>query len=168
MARKPVKPRKPVKATSETKGSRNKTRNAHTENSDWTLYALVGFADMSGVQTTITVATPAGFITGLVIGTAEYYRRTADVWDAGWKGEGKTPETSPGQIWRKMYERFEARREEQLEEGEERGEAGFIHIADARIVSGASTIPQGSGLLWRGRLSEVIGYSLGSLGPALR
>jgi hypothetical protein len=42
----------------------------------------------------------------------------------------------------------------------------FIHLADTRITSGGSTIPQGEyGVYWRGKLESVDGFFLRNLVP---
>ncbi|MBV9774376.1 MAG: hypothetical protein JO040_10525, partial [Gemmatimonadetes bacterium] len=42
-------------------------------------------------------------------------------------------------------------------------EPEFIHLADARYVTGNGRVPAQAGMLWRGRLSEVGGFSVGTV-----
>jgi hypothetical protein len=39
----------------------------------------------------------------------------------------------------------------------------FIHLKEARLFSAGQTLQPGNGILWRGRLSEVNGWCLGSM-----
>lgn len=46
----------------------------------------------------------------------------------------------------------------------EEADLDFIHLKDARIFLGATVIPSGNGIWWRGRVEDVQGYSVGVLG----
>jgi hypothetical protein len=39
----------------------------------------------------------------------------------------------------------------------------FIHVKEARFFSGSQALPKGKGLWWRGRISEISGFSFGRL-----
>lgn len=39
----------------------------------------------------------------------------------------------------------------------------FIHLKDAKFFVGSSTIPTDNGLLWRGRIASVSGFTIGSI-----
>lgn len=40
----------------------------------------------------------------------------------------------------------------------------FIHLRDGRYVFGDRLVPDHTGVLWRGRVADVTGYSVGTLG----
>lgn len=45
-------------------------------------------------------------------------------------------------------------------------EPGFVHLRDAKLWGlKGETLPTDTGMLWRGRLSEVSGFVLGTIGP---
>jgi hypothetical protein len=45
-------------------------------------------------------------------------------------------------------------------------ETHFIHLRDAKIMTPAGSMPTGDGWFWRGRLADVSGWMLGSLGTS--
>jgi hypothetical protein len=53
-----------------------------------------------------------------------------------------------------------------LSESSQSFPCAFIHLAETRITSGGSTIPQGEyGVYWRGKLESIDGFFLGNLVP---
>jgi hypothetical protein len=63
--------------------------------------------------------------------------------------------------WREQDEQWAA---EDDEDQAEPPYSTFIHLVDARVVTSAGFMPNGGrGAFWRGRLSEVQGWSLGTM-----
>lgn len=115
-------------------------------NQDWFLASLVGFANRRIANIGVTLWVPGGIISGVIISHSDYleeFKRlvlqgvpAADV-------EAAEPESQP--------------------EAEERSaaEPQFINLRNATITLDGQQVIRG--LLWRGRLSEVGGFSLGQL-----
>lgn len=125
---------------------------------DWHLQLLVEDANDFGVEVAITLFVAGGVITGVLTSGRVYFDRFADRFAAGWPDEGRAElrasMATPGDVYPR------------LEPGEKspRRPAQFIHLRDAQLVTAQGNLPaSGEGLLWRGRLTAVSGYSLGML-----
>jgi hypothetical protein len=42
----------------------------------------------------------------------------------------------------------------------------FVHLVNARFVSGGTLVPTGDSIMWRGCIKDISGWSLGSFGSA--
>ena len=51
-----------------------------------------------------------------------------------------------------------------LESYDSAGVPRFFHMKNARLISGTILVPTNMGMLWRGRISDVSGFSMGALG----
>lgn len=54
--------------------------------------------------------------------------------------------------------------EQDADDDDQKQPPEFIHLRDARIISGTQVTPTNDGIWWRGRISEVDGWFLGTLG----
>ncbi|MEL7074909.1 MAG: gas vesicle accessory protein GvpU [Cyanobacteria bacterium J06629_2] len=54
---------------------------------------------------------------------------------------------------------------DKLSEKEKKPFPNYIHLKNARFFPGGNCTPNNKGVLWRGRLSEVDGFSIGNLSP---
>jgi hypothetical protein len=93
----------------------------------------------------LTVVLGGVVITGRLIPPAEYFKAAS----------GNDPE-------------FSASIDEDLQKGRKRPRRKqyrpeFFHLADAQIVTGTALIPTDAGMLWRGRVDDVAGFSLNRL-----
>lgn len=131
---------------------------------DWLLEEAVELANkIEGFSLAITLAVPGGVVTGTLIGAKEYYTRYGALWGEGLGGEaGRTVEEHWVQFGKDTHELFAS----EHPETSPLPPPQYIHLRDARYVIGTSIVPDTAGLLWRGRLSEVVGFSLGTLGRA--
>jgi hypothetical protein len=99
----------------------------------------------------VTLATPGGIITSDLISVSRYFELVAG-------GVFDVPE-------------FQQRIKEEVAAMEGSGKEKVpvsalqhYHLADARFVTGAGLVPTvGEGMLWRGRIQEVSGFSMKSL-----
>ena len=108
----------------------------------------------------LTLFVPGAVISGVLIGIKEYYARYGLQWrqvlgdnDAGNALEAK---------WRKFGEDAFAT----IAAEEEKTDVApvlpsYIHLRDARIILGSAVVPVNEGLLWRGRIGAVAGFSVG-------
>ena len=126
---------------------------------DWHLQLLVEDANDFGVEVPITLFVAGGVITGVLTSGKVYFDRFADRFAAGWPEEGRAEirasMATPGDVYPRL---------EPGEKSPRKRPAQFIHLRDAQLVTPQGNLPTiGEGLLWRGRLTHVSGYSLGHL-----
>ncbi|WP_410001495.1 gas vesicle accessory protein GvpU [Rhizobium leguminosarum] len=126
---------------------------------DWLLQDLVSLANRTGMTIGITLHIGGSIISGLLIGGGQYFRQFAETFAAGF------PEGDFASGMRSAYERHA----KLYEDTDDDSLPSYIHLADARVFepSGRS-IPSESGTLWRGRISSVAGFHIGSLSVTRR
>ncbi|MBC3492705.1 gas vesicle accessory protein GvpU [Pseudomonas taiwanensis] len=115
---------------------------------DQFLEALLSIVHNNQVTFSITLTTPGGLIRGTLISTKEYFDRFAEAFASAWPGENREVLRTGLSQW-----------------GEERFMEGdvdaFIHLKDAHFLNGDGSYTKNSEVLWRGRVADVSGYSLG-------
>lgn len=122
---------------------------------DWFLRSLVDLVDGAGISFGVTLNVGGTVLTGQLISGGEYFRGfAAEFGDAA----GDTPfGHSMREVLAKPAEQFE-------DVPEEHPLPAFIHLKDARMFLGSGpAMPTSRGVWWRGRISEVQGFVLGSL-----
>lgn len=116
---------------------------------------LVALAEVArhkdGFELGITVNVPGGTVTGIMIGPRAWLRIL------GASGEGPAHE---------FLRSLAGGMNEILENAGAEVTTQFLHLRDAQYVSGGRFTPTNAGLLWRGRLGEITGFSIGTLTPA--
>lgn len=126
------------------------------DGADFLLRLFVQVAQESaGYEIGITLTVRGVVMTGVLVGR--------DVWAeelAVLTGAGSVPQTT-GSVVGEIVQRA-VQVPKQASDGE--GRYGYIHLRDARIMAGPASLPTTGGMLWRGRLSEVSGWSIGTLG----
>ncbi|MGR4041523.1 gas vesicle accessory protein GvpU [Pseudomonas sp. 910_21] len=115
------------------------------------LATLVKSVHENSLSFGITLITQGGVISGQMISTKEYFEDFANSIADAWPG-GPSEDVRSG---------FAAWSEFRKKDDDEHDE--FIHLKNARYVYGNQLTPNGKiGILWRGKLSEVTGFSLGA------
>ncbi|MBV2132052.1 hypothetical protein KRX52_04475 [Pseudomonas sp. MAP12] len=117
------------------------------EGRDWLLQNFV-IAAKTDIETPITLFTSSGVVTGRIISGRKYIELLREL-----LGFGAAPSGME-----------EVTQNDDAASPEDKGPY-FIHLRDAAIVSGVSFTPTEGGLLWRGKLSDVAGFSIGRLEP---
>ena len=119
---------------------------------DWQLQHLVDLANSKGLEAGLTLTVKGTIITGTLIGGGKYFELFAELIGAGWPGTAEEKEAIRSAFAQpaKLYEE-----PEQLL-------TSYIHLKNAKIVYSSNFVPS-SGMLWRGRLDEISGFSLGLL-----
>jgi hypothetical protein len=122
---------------------------------DWYLQNLVIMANTKGVEMGITVILGGTVVTGLLISGKTYFEAFGALFANAWNSDedGKKAIQDAMSEPAKMY-------------GPDKGDpAGpsFIHLKDAFVRTPSGSLVN-QGALWRGRLSEVSGFMLGSIG----
>lgn len=116
---------------------------------DWFLAMLVGFANEYQTAQSITLFVEGAVVTGKLIGGREYFTRLAETM-AG------TPD-----LFAKISDAFYPAGED-TEKPDVR--LSFIHLKDARVYQSGVQLPQNyKGLVWRGRLEAVSGFTIGEM-----
>jgi hypothetical protein len=111
-----------------------------------TLNATVNSHDLSFG---ITLVVGGGVVTGTLISSKSFFEGFADSIATAWPG-------GPNEDVREGFAQWGQPETATLHED-------FIHLKDARYVSGKDIVPStGIGMLWRGSVDSVNGFSLGS------
>ncbi|MDH1869974.1 hypothetical protein N5D83_24610 [Pseudomonas chengduensis] len=121
---------------------------------DWFLEEQVRMVNTHSITFGITLSTPAGMITGQLISAKEYFKLYAESFSASFPGDTK-------ESIREFYERYGQQPE--AKEDEEEMPYQFLHLKGARLCTPSGMTPTGEGLLWRGTIASVSGFSLGEL-----
>lgn len=114
---------------------------------DWMLQNMVLHAG-SGVEMGVTLTFHGMIISGNVISGRRYAELLGEQGDVIGIGD---------------YYRDYAEPLSNIDAGEGEG-PHFIHLRDARMVVGGTVLPTSGSMLWRGKLSEVVGHIVGVLG----
>jgi len=126
---------------------------------DALLFALVSLANLNeGISMTITLTVPGGVVSGMLIQNERWLREVAQVIaDATGDAEGLAGVVRD---WHSVLDELD----DDLDAGSVTSRpAGYVHLADARVYVGGAGMPN-DGTHWRGRLRDVTGWSLGTLG----
>lgn len=113
---------------------------------DWYLQALVSIVDSLPVEMGITLVIGGSVVSGTLIGRKKFFeflsREFSEAWplDKARFRDAMTPE-DPGTE-------------------DDPALTQYLHLADARIISPGGTIPANRGVLWRGKINAVSGFSL--------
>lgn len=131
------------------------------EGRDWMLAWIIGHAEVFGVEFGVTLSVGGSLIAGTVIGGRKYLEQLAD--DVR-KATGTTQDFAEQlgnnfSQWSGLYP-------------EPNGgtsilelKPAYIHLKDARVIqSNGNHLPR-NGMLWRGKVKSVDGFTLGHMQP---
>mgnify|MGYP003635604363 CR=1 FL=1 len=124
---------------------------------DWFLQDLVGMVNNSNLTIGLTIVTHGFLVSGTLIGGKQYFIGFGEEMDTG------IGETDNGKTIRENFEKIgtEIYSEEKQKKD---GNPTFIHFKEAKFFHpNGNPIPGNRGVWWRGRISEVSGFSLGTL-----
>lgn len=129
----------------------------HGVGSDWFLRTLVNIVNGGELQFGVTLLSEGVVVSGVLIGGATYFKLWAKEFADAVPGdsEGKAEVEAAFAQHADTY-------------GPERSADGppveYIHLRDARFCApGQNPMPSNRGVLWRGRLNAVSGFTLGQL-----
>jgi hypothetical protein len=128
---------------------------AMREQEDMLLQMLVAIADTQDVAIGITIYTGAGTITGQLIGGKKYFDTFAEQMSSGFKQIGVSDVTAKA-----MREQLAQPGESFYGDKADKTKPVYLHLKNARYLSGG-TAYESAGALWRGRISNVQGFTLG-------
>jgi hypothetical protein len=129
----------------------------HDRSVDWFLQILVSLANHGSLEMSITLVLGGSVVSGTLISGKKYFDMFSSSFSAAWPGEDKE---EIRQSFAKYGTIFD-----QEDEQEQMPQPQYIHLADARFPSPNGNMPTNSGVLWRGRINAISGFSLGELTP---
>lgn len=127
---------------------------------DVTLTALREVAE-SGSSVPVTLSISGSVVTGMLISGQRYFEQIADRMERAQPSKGaneKVVEIVDG--WRMLAKEL-ASLTPHSEQARAAGD--HLHVEGAKLISGARTFPA-EGMLWRIRVSDVSGWSIGAYG----
>lgn len=128
---------------------------------DWFLQSLVSYADNWGVETAITLQVSGLLVSGVVMPAAKYLDEIAVAYRDSCKANPEIGKRLSLLIasYKTLVEPPEGADEEPFPQ--------FIHLRDTRFFTpGKKLVPASGSTLWRGRIAEVGGFTLGALTTA--
>lgn len=108
----------------------------------------------------ITLFTSAGVVTGSLISRKKYFEKFGQSFKSGFD------QSFPDTDWQYIADSFAAKGTEgdDLPEGDEyECPPQFVHLDGASLLSGDGSLIMKSGILWRGKLQAVTGFTLGTI-----
>jgi len=122
---------------------------------DWLLQNLVSNVNDLKFNQGITLWTNTGVISGVLIPASKYCDLYIEDFLRRFTPEAaaKTEAFMRGDLLGRYYN----------ESDKDSGNIAFIHLFDAKLFMPNGFMPSNEGVLWRGRLSQVTGFSLGTL-----
>lgn len=125
---------------------------------DWYLQRLVALANETGLEIGITLTVGGGVVSGTLISGKKYFEKFAKEFSAAWPGEGKQDIESSFSKFGAIYDKSESEQDKPANPSPQ-----YIHLADARVFHGREMLPSSVGVMWRGKINAISGFSLGSL-----
>lgn len=138
---------------------------AYKSDRDWFLQDVIRLANL-GLGIGITVIAEGAVISGTLIGGKQFFEElAAEMGKASYAGnDGAEMLKMIGESWAANGLRYV--KPEGAADDWAPAAPGFIHIKNARIYSpGQSGMPSNRGVLWRGKLNAISGFSIGSFDP---
>jgi hypothetical protein len=124
---------------------------------DWYLQLLVSICNRSGLEIGITLTVGGSVVSGMLVGGKKYFETFAKQFSDAWPGTDKEVLRSALAQSASLYDHATDDRDKSASPPVQ-----YIHLANARIFHGHQVLPN-SGVLWRGKINAVSGFSLGSL-----
>ena len=131
------------------------------DDKDWFLQRLVNIVNSGGVNFGITLNVSGFLVSGNLIGGKEYFEGcSADFASGLASGE------SAGIVKKTIAEFIASGGDIYTSDEDEKRQISpsYVHLRNAKFYNtNGNPIPSNRGVLWRGRISEVSGFALGSL-----
>jgi hypothetical protein len=121
---------------------------------DWFLQKLVSIVNDSPMQVGVTLTVGGGMVSGTLISATTYFAEFGKVFGDAMPGGGDGIEKSIRQL---------GEAQQGIEEDAERAPPQFIHLKDAKLFTPSGSTPSNQGVLWRGTIASINGFTLGSM-----
>lgn len=132
------------------------------EGVDWFLANLVGYADANGLRQGLTLTVGGTIVTGMLIGGRVYFDELKKQMAAS--GRGEAPE-SAANILAEEYGRYaDIYPLPDGSTGAWEAKPVYIHLKDACFIDMRGNKLPSNGMLWRGKLAHVSGFTVGLSG----
>jgi len=132
-----------------------KTSAIQTGNNDWFLALFIDMANKNDFELGITLTSHGFLVSGILIGGQKYFDGIAEEFASAFNDAEGLKETF-SDMGKKVYDK--------PKNDEPANPPTFIHLKDAKFFHpNGQPIPANRGVWWRGRLSEISGFSLGNL-----
>lgn len=135
------------------------------DGTDWSLAWIISNAEKTGLAPALTLFVGGTLISGQLITAHDYFTQLEKV-AMNATINGVTDEDALNTFQKAIAMSFGSSFNVLFPEtGSEKaggGSYGYIHLKNAKVISPAGSIPN-QGLLWRGKLAAVDGFSIGEL-----
>ncbi|MFD1383871.1 gas vesicle accessory protein GvpU [Rhodanobacter aciditrophus] len=130
------------------------TEVVNVDDKDWFLQDLIEIANSGKMSFDITLTVGGFLVSGTLIGGKEYFQGFGEEFSFGLKGEAAE----------KVKAAFSKNGDVYANKSEPALAPSYIHLKNAHFFHTSGTpVPENRGVWWRGRISEVSGFSLGAL-----
>lgn len=123
---------------------------------DWLLQWFVGVAGQANLEMGITLSVRGHLVSGLLISPQTYFALLAEQFAQPFADAG----SSDADGIRALVRGFD-----ESSGKEDDPAAQYIHVRDARVYAGQQGPVSPAGMLWRGKVAAVDGFSLGHFLP---
>jgi hypothetical protein len=103
----------------------------------------------AGTSVSLTVTTPGSVVTGTLTGIRDWFAAAE-----------QSARASAGDVAGMLFATLAPEEDEDVT-----GTPTYLHLAEARYISGSKLMPGGDGIFWRGRLDQVSGWNLAHIAP---
>lgn len=134
----------------------------HAPEADWLLQQVVDYANKFNMETSVTLQAGGVLVSGKIISGPKYLDKIAEAFgDALSKNPGFE---EAGQNVKDLFKLYKKDYDEP-EGNAPRNPPSFIHLENARFLISEGMVPtSGDGVLWRGRISEITGFTFAKFG----
>lgn len=131
---------------------------------DWFLVSLLNIVNRGTIEFGITLNVGGSVVSGTLISGKKYFEEFAALFSAALGPQGDSSEgPSVEESFRQLGQIYDMPESGEGEEHKQQGPVSYIHLNNASVFFTDGTIPSNAGVLWRGKLSSVDGFNLGSL-----
>jgi hypothetical protein len=143
------------------------SQNTISRTVDWFLQALVSIVNDESASIPITLSVGGLLISGEMVGGKTYFDEFARQFKEGFKGISRETSATIEEAFKRLGDVYDPTQQES------RGNTyipkpHLVHLRNVQIYhAGGPPLLSEKGVLWRGRLEAVDGFSLGKLSPDL-
>lgn len=119
---------------------------------DWLLQWFVGVAGQANLEVGITLSVRGHLVSGLLISPQAYFALLAEQFAQPFEDAGSSDAASIRALIR-GFDESPGREEDPA--------AQYLHVRDAKVYTGSEQPVSSGGMLWRGKVAAVDGFSLG-------
>ena len=130
------------------------TRVVNVDSKDWFLQDLIEIVNSGKMSFDVTLTVGGFLVSGTLVGGKEYFEGFGEEFSFGLSGEAA----------KKVKAAFAKNGNVYTQSGGQPMQPNYIHLKNAHFFhTSGSPVPENRGVWWRGRVSEVSGFSLGAL-----